>query len=177
MTIVGHSLVGATLAILFTPTSRSNRQKAMVMGVFIFAAYIPDLPLPGWGHWQYHISHSVFVNLVLMLAMVMILCWLKYSKHIGSYGVIIGLTIAWLSHFVLDSFYNHRQGVGIFWPFSTNTLALPMPWFSTLQSTPSILSFHNLKVFVIEFLFYLPILLIVYFTRKHFLKSHPHWSD
>ena len=170
MTLIGHSLVGATLAKLFTPSSYSGRQKAIVMGAFIIIAYIPDLPLPGWGHWQYQISHSVFVNALFMMPLVIILCYLKYVKNIGSYIVIVGAVIAWSSHFLLDSFYNHGIGVGIFWPFSRGKLALPVPWFSTLQSTLSLLSYYNLKVFFIEFLFYFPIFLAVLFIRRFQIK-------
>jgi len=166
MTLIGHSLVGATLAVLFTPRSHSGREKAIVIGAFLIMAYIPDLPVPGWGHWQYHISHSVFVNTLLMLPFVMILCYLKYVKNIGSYIVIIGALIAWPSHFLLDAFYNHGRGVGIFWPFSSSKLALPVPWFSTLQSTSSLLSYHNLKVFLIEFLIYTPIFFAALFMRR-----------
>ena len=151
MTLIGHSLVGATLAILFTPSSHSGREKAIVIGAFIIMAYIPDLPVPGWGHWQYHISHSVFVNSVLMVLFVMILCYSKYVKNIGSYRIIIGALIAWSSHFLLDSLYNHGRGVGIFWPFSNSKLALPVPWFSTLQSSSSLLSYYNLKIFTFQY--------------------------
>jgi len=174
MTIVGHSLVGATLAVLFSPAGLYERKKAIIIGVYLFAAYIPDLPLPGWGHWQYHISHSVFVNLAAILPTVVILLYLKHAKNIGSYAIILGVPLVWLSHFVLDSLYNHGQGIGIYWPFSANKLALPIAWFSTLQITPSFLSFHNLKVLFIEFLVYFPIFLVVLFARKLFLKSHPH---
>ncbi len=155
---------------MFTPTSHLNRQRAIIIGVYIFAAYIPDLPVPGWGHWQYHISHSVFVNILIMIPFVIILCYLKYAKNIGSYVVIIGAMIAWLSHFLLDSFYNHGKGIGIFWPFSSSKLALPVPWFSTLQSTSSLLSYYNLKVFLIEFLFYFPIFFAALFIRRHQLR-------
>ncbi len=172
MTIVGHSLVGATLAVLFSPADLYERKKAIIIGAYLFAAYIPDLPLPGWGHWQYHISHSVFVNLLLILPTVMILSYLKYAKNIGSYAVIMGLPIVWLSHFVLDSIYNHGQGIGIYWPFSAHKLALPVSWFSTLQITPSVFSFHNLKVFFIELLVCFPIFIVAFFARKLYLKFY-----
>ena len=78
-----------------------------------------------------------------MLPFVMILCYLKYVKNIGSYIVIIGALIAWSSHFLLDAFYNHGRGVGIFWPFSSSKLALPVPWFSTLQINLPLLSSYR----------------------------------
>ena len=172
MTIVGHSLVATTLAILFTPASRTVRQKALFICVFVFAAHIPDLPLPGWGHWQYHISHSIMVNMVLMASTVMLLCYLKYIKLWGSYRIVIGVLITWLSHFLLDSLYNHGNGIGIFWPFTDNKLSLPLPWFATLQNSPSVLSQHNLKVFFMEFLFYFPVFLTVFFICRLFLKMN-----
>jgi hypothetical protein len=171
MTLIGHSLVGATLAVLFTPRSHPGREKAIVIGVFIIMAYIPDLPVPGWGHWQYHVSHSVFANILLMMPVVMILCYLKYVKNFGSYIVIIGAVIAWSSHFLLDALYNHGSGVGIFWPFSSSKLALPVPWFSTLQINLPLLSYYNLKVFFVEFLSYFPVFLAVLFIRR--FKDNP----
>ena len=170
MTLIGHSLVGATLAILFTPGSRSGRKKAIFIGAFIIMACIPDLPVPGWGHWQYHVSHSVFVNILLMMPFAMILCYLKYVKNIGSYIFIIGSLTAWSSHFLLDSFYNHGKGVGIFWPFSSSKFALPIPWFSTMQTTSSLLSNYNLKVLLIEFLCYFPIFFTALFIRRFHLR-------
>jgi len=172
MTIIGHSLIGATLAVLVSPAVLYERKKAIVIGAFIFVAYIPDLPLPGWGHWQYHTSHSVFVNLLLIVPTVIVLLYLKYAKNIGSYAIIVAVPVAWLSHFVLDALYNHGQGVGIFWPFSVNKLALPIAWFSTLQATPTVFSLHNLKVFFIEFVVYMPIFLIAFSARKLYLRSH-----
>ena len=172
MTIIGHSLIGATLAVLFSPAVLYERRKVIIIGAFIFVAYIPDLPLPGWGHWQYHISHSVFVNLLLIVPTVLVMLYLKYAKNIGSYGIILAVPVAWLSHFVLDSLYNHGQGVSIFWPFSANKLALPISWFSTLQATPAFFSVHNLKVFFIELLVYVPIFLVAFFARKRYVKSH-----
>jgi hypothetical protein len=174
MTIIGHSLIGATLAVLFSPALLYERRKSIIIGAFIFVAYIPDLPLPGWGHWRYHISHSVFVNLLLIGPTVLVMLYLKYAKNIGSYAIILAVPVAWLSHFVLDSLYNHGQGVGIFWPFSANKLALPVSWFSTLKATQMFLSLHNLKVFLIELLVYVPIFSVAYFVRKRFAKSHVH---
>lgn len=170
MTLVGHSFVGATLAILFTPNRHSGREKAIVIGVFILIAYIPDLPLPGWGHWQYHISHSVFVNTLIMMASLRILCYLKFVKNMGSYIIMVGGVAACLSHFLLDAFYSHGRGVGIFWPLSSSKLALPIPWFNTLQTTSSLLGAYNLKVFLIEFLFYFPIFLIALSIKKFQLR-------
>ena len=172
MTIIGHSLMGATLAVLFSPALLYERRKAIIIGVFIFIAYIPDPPFPGWGHWQYHVSHSVFVNLLLIVPTVLVMLYLKYAKNIGSYSLILAVPMAWLSHFVLDSLYNHGQGVGIFWPFSTKKLALPISWFSTLQTTPVVFSIANLKVFIIEFLVYVSILLLAFLARKRYVKSH-----
>ena len=174
MTIIGHSLIGATLAVLFSPAVLYARRKVIIIGAFIFVAYILVLPLPGWGHWQYHISHSVFVNLLLIVPTVLVMLYLKYAKNVGSYAIIFAVTVAWLSHFVLDSLYNHGQGIGIYWPFSDNKLALPISWFSTLQATPAVFSVHNLKVIFIELLAYVPIFLVAFFARKRYVKSHAH---
>lgn len=173
MTIVGHSLVGATLAILFAPAFKTGREKAFIIGVYIFVAYIPDLPVPGWGHWQYHISHSIIVNIILMTLIVMLFGYMQYRNKFIYFQVLIGAIIAWMSHFLLDSLYNHGNGIGIFWPLSDHKLALPVPWFATLQNTSSLLSYRNLKVFLIEFLFYFPVFLTFLFILKRVTK----WRD
>ena len=66
---------------------------------------------------------------------------------------------AWLSHLMLDSFYNHGHGVAIYWPFSNGRLNFSISWFDTLDVTQSIISRHNLSVYAIEFAAYLPVLL------------------
>jgi hypothetical protein len=93
-------------------------------------ANIPDIPLPSWGHARYDISHSIFVN--LLLSMIVLLAFGRFCGSGGGRTVGLGI-IAWFSHLLLDTFYNHGLGVGIFWPFSSATLAFPIPWFSVVK--------------------------------------------
>ena len=75
-------------------------------------------------------------------------------------------TLAWLSHLLLDSFYNHGSGIPIFWPVSDASLSLPIPRFSTLDLKQAIFSNHNLSVFGIEFLAYSPLVVAAYFVSR-----------
>jgi hypothetical protein len=75
----------------------------------------------------------------------------------------MGGASAWLSHLLLDSFYNHGKGISIFWPFSKARLALPIPWFDLGVGSPA----HIMHVFLIEFLSYFPwLVLAILFRRK-----------
>ena len=67
MTSVGHCLTGLSFASLIVPRSWERREKAVAFAAFAFVANAPDLPLPLWGHYNYRVSHSLFVNLALVL--------------------------------------------------------------------------------------------------------------
>ena len=62
--------------------------------------------------------------------------------------------MAWLSHLLLDSFYNHGRGVLIFWPLSRARLNLAIPWFATLQRPLSQFRAHTARVLLIEVMVY-----------------------
>ena len=127
--------------------------------MFVALANLPDWPLPGWGHDSYDISHSVFVNIALICVAVFAVKILASSKWFGRGRFLSLAALAWLSHLLLDSFYNHGQGIAIYWPVSTCKLNLAMPWFGNWDLSQSVLSTHNLSVFGIEFIAYSPILL------------------
>jgi len=65
---------------------------------------------------------------------------------------------AWLSHLLLDSFYNHGRGIAIYWPLSEGRFELSMPWFSTLHGSWA-LDDHTARVVAIELAFYSPLVL------------------
>jgi membrane-bound metal-dependent hydrolase YbcI (DUF457 family) len=90
--------------------------------------------------------------------------WRKNDQPIP-WRLLVGGALAWGSHFLLDSFYNHGRGIAIYWPFSTATLALPLPWFTTLKGTPPSLDLPNLRICAIELAFYLPWLLLALIWR------------
>ena len=73
--------------------------------------------------------------------------------------------MAWFSHLLLDTFYNHGKGIGLFWPFSTWRLALPIPWFETLHKPLPYFDSHAIRVYAIELISFAPVFLIAVFIR------------
>jgi membrane-bound metal-dependent hydrolase YbcI (DUF457 family) len=167
MTYIGHTLTGLAVAAAVLPRGMSRRRMVIGFAVFAMLADIPDFPLPWWGHSKYHISHSIFVNsgliAIVLLGLAAARMWkgLRISKRVVAGGV-----AAWLSHFLLDSMYNHGLGIRIYWPFSTGSLVLPVPWFSTLESSPPPLNAHTFRVFAIEIVCYSLLLGAVLVARR-----------
>ncbi len=147
---MGHGLTGAALGLLATPAGAGRGRLLATLVAFAALANIPDLPLPGWGHSRYDISHSVFVNLPLALVLALALWrWRGLRLRVTLLGA-----AAWCSHLLLDSMYNHGKGVAIFWPLSAGRLALPLPWFSTAHGPLWRPDLHLLKVMAVELAFY-----------------------
>ena len=144
-------MTGLSLAVLTLPPAQSSRWYLLTGLCFVFFANVPDFSLPGWGHDAYHVSHSVFVTLLLASLLALLLLWTTFRVSVGR-RVVVAWSAAWFSHMVLDSLYAHGRGIAIFWPFSDAHLAMPIPWFETL-SLP-VRSAHNLRVFAIEALAY-----------------------
>ena len=166
MTSVGHSLTGIAIGVLSMPRARSPRFKVVFLAAFAVLANLPDLPVPGWGHSRYDISHSVFVNAGWILLAVADMAFLpKVRRVIGGWPVVACAAGAWLSHLLLDTFYNHGRGLAIFWPFSSASLRLPIPWFSTTPAWWK-LTAHSLRVTSIETLFYGGVLVLCIAIRR-----------
>lgn len=167
MTYIGHTLTGLAVGAAVLPGGMSRRRMVIGLAVFALLADIPDFPLPGWGHYAYRVSHSIFVNggligiALLGLTVASMRKGLRVSKRMIAGGV-----AAWLSHFLLDSMYNHGLGIAIYWPVSSGSLAWPVPWFSTLEHSPPPLNMHTFRVFAVEFLCYLPLLGAVLLVRR-----------
>jgi membrane-bound metal-dependent hydrolase YbcI (DUF457 family) len=137
MTPVGHTLLGAAVGTLCLPRESSWQRTLGHTAAFMLLANLPDLPLPFWGHQRYEISHSLFVNLLLILAGLVVLgARPARRRQLGGWVVLAAGAGAWLSHLLLDSFYNHGRGVAMFWPFSEARLALPISWFSVVRHPP-----------------------------------------
>jgi len=151
LTTVGHSLAGVSIAVLTLPQGRSVLWYLIVGHMYVFFANLPDFPLPGWGHDSYLVSHSIFVTSLLAPLLALPLLMPKFKEQIGG-AVILAWSATWLCHMLLDSLYSHGQGIGIFWPFSEAHLALPLPWFETLQWPAR--TAHNVHVFQVELLSY-----------------------
>jgi membrane-bound metal-dependent hydrolase YbcI (DUF457 family) len=166
MTQVGHTLMGTALGILSLPPHASPGRKVGYLAAFALLANLPDLPLPYWGHDRYDVSHSLFVNLLLSLLAVALCAWQPgIRQRVGGPAVLVTGVLAWLSHLLLDAFYNHGHGVAIFWPFSPASLALPIPWFSVVPSIPPITTAH-LREYGAEFASYFPLTVGVYVLRR-----------
>lgn len=171
MTFVGHSLLGASLAQLTLPPQASARKQFAVLNIYVLLAFLPDLPLPGWGHARYYFSHSLIVNLGLVLPAAA-LAWyvLKRRRVARAPALVIGGALAWMSHLLLDALYNHGRGIAIYWPFSDGVLNLPLPWFRTLDMHQSMGSRDNLHVFLVEAVVYGILFLGVYGARRWWLR-------
>jgi hypothetical protein len=167
MTPIAHSLVGASLGIVSLPEFQSRRARAAFLAGFVVLASMPDLPVPYWGHGPYyHVSHSLFANGLLVVAIAACLrLWPRTRTTLGSPAVLAAGATAWLSHLLLDSFYNHGLGVKIFWPFSDAALVLPLPWFAALNGYPSWLSSRNFHICLIELVCYSPLFLLAILWR------------
>ena len=167
MTQTGHLLTGAAIGVLCLPPDASTKRTVTHLLTFMLLSNVPDLPLKNWGHDQYHVSHSILVNLFLIMIVVTMLTYLKRARtRIGDGQVITGGAITWLSHLLLDSFYNHGYGIAIFWPVSDAHLVLPIPWFSVMPGSPPPITPEMIRIFLIEFACYLPLLLLAIWIRK-----------
>ena len=102
----------------------------------------------------------------LMLESLFAEVWTREELSIRDRRLILFGAAACLSHLLLDTFYNHGNGLAMFWPASEATLAFPIPWFETIKSP--LASVQNLKTFAIEFACYAPLLLLatVYLRRR-----------
>jgi hypothetical protein len=166
MTIVGHSLLGLSLGTLSIPHGWSRRPKLLAFGVLGLLAGGPDLPAPFWGHSQYLISHSIFVNLGLIAGVAALAAaFPRLRAALGGWPLVCAGAAAWLSHPLLDSFYSHGRGVRMFWPLSRDVLNLPMPWFDVLQV--GIAPHAALRIFAVEFAFYGSLLGLCLLWRTH----------
>lgn len=160
MTPVGHTLTGLALGVLTLPRRATGWHRTLHLAVYGALASVPDFPLPHWGHERYDISHSVFVNALLIgLCITLLAVWSTARQRAGGWSVVVGGGLAWLSHLLLDAFYNHGLGVAIFWPFSPARLVLPIVWFTTLPSLHPPLTWDVARIFAVEGLVYGGVLL------------------
>jgi len=170
MTFVGHSLVGASLAQAVIPAGASWRRWLFIVHLYVLLAFLPDLPLPGWGHNLYFFSHSLFVNVLFMVPATGLVLYFQARREVSVYPVLVGAAAAWLSHFPLDAIYNHGQGVAVYWPFSEAVLNLPLPWFTTLDMRQPLTAAYNARVFLVEGAFYLPLFGAAFLGRWVWLR-------
>ena len=174
MTPVGHCLTGLSLAALTVPRSWSRRATLAACAAFVFVAGAPDAPLPFfWGHFNYRVSHSLFVNLAVVAALVGVLAVSRVGRHReGWWWVVAGGAAAWMSHLLLDSFYSHGHGIRIFWPVSDASLNLSMPWFHVMRPE-YVGEVAALRIFATEAVFYGALLGVCLLLRRRFKPAPP----
>ena len=168
MTQVGHMIVGSSIGTLCLPKYSNFAKKFWHIMLFVFLANIPDLPIPYWGHDRYYFSHSLFVNLLLIVILILIFQVLSKYTHVikVSWQILIFGSLAILSHLLLDSFYNHGLGVPIFWPFSEASLVLPIPWLSVQKDLPPPITYEMARIWLLELVSFSPFLGIAILFRK-----------
>ena len=163
VTTVGHTLTGLSLAALTLPRGKSLLWYLLIGHFFILFANLPDLPLPGWGHRHYQVSHSLFVTALLASLLALLLLLPRFHRAVGV-SVVVAWSLTWLSHMLLDSLYAHGAGIGIFWPLSNAHLALPLPWFETLRWPP--ITEHNRNVFLTELAVFGTLFALCFWLRR-----------
>jgi membrane-bound metal-dependent hydrolase YbcI (DUF457 family) len=173
MTQVGHALTGTAIAVMCLPEKTSLRYRFFHFAAFMALSLVPDYRFENWGHNRYDISHSLFVNLLWISALVILLAMLSKARiTIGGWTVIAAGGAAWLSHLLLDSFYNHGKGIAIFWPLSKARLVLPIPWLSVVKQLPPPVTRELLQILLIEFVTFSPLVLLAILIRKRALKTN-----
>lgn len=166
MSPVGHSITGLALAALALPVAGKAPRLWLGGAAFIALANLPDWPLPGWGHDRYEISHSLFVNLALITTGALVWRAVPALRQALPARLILLAACAWLSHLLLDSFYNHGKGLGVGWPFLDCRLNLPVPIFRIVDTSLPLWHSRNLSVFAIELLAYSPLLALALRHRR-----------
>jgi len=156
--------------------ARPSRRWAFLAGFAVLGS-VPDMPLRQLGRFNYAIRHSLFVNLavigVIWLAASLVA---RFARKTLPRRIMLFATAAWLSHLLLDSFYNHGEGVSIGWPLVPWRLNLPIPWFSTLRGWYA-WDLHTLRVVAIEGAFYGGLLAICLMIRLRFLRCATTGTD
>ncbi len=165
MTPIGHTLTGLAIGYAAIPRDTTRNLKAWLLAAFAVLASAPDLPFPYWGHGRYFFSHSLFATAVGVIVLEVILAQRFRCRPPVGVSVMIGMAIAWFSHLLLDSLYNHAIGMHIYWPFSDAKFALPVPWLS-IGDKNHILSLHNVKVALLEILTFGPLLLLAVLMKR-----------
>lgn len=158
-------MTGLAIGCAVCPNGFSRRARALVLATFAVLANAPDAPLPSWGHSRYDLSHSLLVTSVLTGGAAAALLAVRRWTSGLPLALIGGGAVAWYSHLLLDTFYNHGKGVALFWPVSDARVALPIPFFATMKPA-TLISAHNATVFAIEAAAYGALLLLVVVAKS-----------
>jgi hypothetical protein len=166
MTFVGHCMTGVAIGLVIIPTRTPRSRMFFGLAGCAVAANMPDLPIRHWGHDDYLFSHSLFVNSAIILLFVLAIALIsKVFERKISWRLLFAWANAWLSHLLLDTLYNHGLGLSMFWPYSNAALALPIPWFHTIEVEAGLTAWHNLREYLFEFLSFSLIVVVAILIR------------
>jgi membrane-bound metal-dependent hydrolase YbcI (DUF457 family) len=164
---LGHSLTGVAVGLVSIPTPIPNNRLLLGLTACAIAANTPDFRIPHWGHEEYAFSHSLVVTsaFILLLSLVTTLA-AKWFKKTIPWKIYLAVGGAWMSHLLLDTFYNHGKGLKMFWPLSDAAIALPMPWFHNIDVHAGFFAWSNISEYISEFLFFSVVVLIAWVVRR-----------
>jgi hypothetical protein len=172
MTFVGHCITGTSIGLFLISPRCTNRQLLIGVVCCAIAANFPDLKIKHWGHDDYLFSHSLFVNCGIIASITLVMALMARPLHLKvHWRIISALSLAWLSHLLLDTFYNHGFGLKMFWPLSNTSLAFPIPWFHTIDVSAGYLAWHNLQEFILELASFSLLAIAACFLRWRILNS------
>lgn len=170
MTTLGHTLVGASIAMICTPVAHSTRRLFVVMVIMVMVASLPDWPIPVWGHHCLEISHSIIVNAALLLFLMVVAFGFAGGILRKNLPLVFGIIIAWMSHFLMDTLYSDSS-LTMFWPISKAGVSLPIPWLKTMPHIPPPFDQKILNIFLFETVTFLPLLLMAAALRNKKAKG------
>jgi hypothetical protein len=162
MTFVGHSLVGVSLAAAGSEdltTKRFLRDAAL----FVMFANFPDL---AFRIIPYYESHTLITVLGILAAAGLLTALVRRREFRQAWRLILLGSLAVISHLLLDTFYNHGQGLMLFWPLSESRQAFPIPWLSVLGPPFWPVTDRHITVWLLEFATFAPLLFVVLLGRR-----------
>ena len=163
---VAHGLLGASIVAAVHPRPTNRYFVPLLFGAFLANAADFDFLLVFVLHsktWHRGFTHSIMLALVVCLIFVVSLGKRRISEAIG-YGLAFG------SHGILD-YVTTKEGGGVelLWPFSSDRLAFGWVGLSELPSR--LPAMEIMKALVVEFMLFMPLLLLASYLRKHMWKD------
>jgi membrane-bound metal-dependent hydrolase YbcI (DUF457 family) len=163
---LAHALVGASAAAALVPASRSRQWKLLLIGAFLAVSpdfdYALNLMRISGGGWHHGFTHSIAFAVLLGLITVVI----SREWSVRSFILFSGAAV---SHTLLDYLITESYGVALWWPFTDHRYKLRFP--NPIDYTWSDASIWEasvdvLKITLVEFLIFAPILLVVILIRS-----------
>ena len=167
---VAHGLIGASVVAALRPSAEPDRWKWLAFGAFLGIAPDFDFALNwlriSWGGWHHGFTHSIpFAVVVGLLTIVVLRQW-----KLRSFLVFGG---AYVSHTLLDYMLTESRGVALWWPFTNYRYKLRLPnpiEYSWSNDSVTQAAFDLLRISLIEFLIFAPILLTV-ISARHIINK------